>query len=66
MVAPAMNTRMWNHPATQRNLATLENFGVHVIAPGTGDLACGWTGIGRLAEPDEIAQRLLAALDLKS
>jgi phosphopantothenoylcysteine synthetase/decarboxylase len=66
MVAPAMNTRMWNHPATRRNLATLEGFGVHVIAPGTGELACGWTGVGRLAEPDEIAGRVLAALGVKA
>ncbi len=59
MVAPAMNTLMWHHPSTKRNLATLRDWGVIVIEPGEGDLACGWTGIGRLAEPDQIAKAVL-------
>lgn len=55
IVAPAMNTRMWQHPATQRNLTTLREWGIHFVEPGTGDLACGWQGVGRLAEPPQIA-----------
>jgi phosphopantothenoylcysteine decarboxylase/phosphopantothenate--cysteine ligase len=54
MVAPAMNTRMWQHPATQANLRTLEDRGVRSIGPGAGELACGEVGIGRMAEVDEI------------
>lgn len=56
MVCPAMNTAMWTHKATQRNLAQLQEDGVHVVAPGAGDLACGEVGEGRLAEvPDIVA-----------
>jgi len=62
LIAPAMNTRMFKHPATQANLAKLESWGCRIIQPGTGDLACGWTGIGRLAEPELIAQAVLEAL----
>jgi phosphopantothenoylcysteine decarboxylase/phosphopantothenate--cysteine ligase len=54
MVAPAMNVRMWDHPATQRNLATLRADGVKVIGPNEGGMACGEFGPGRLSEPDEI------------
>ena len=55
ILAPAMNVNMWQHPATQANLATLQRRG-HVIAePGSGYLACGMTGPGRMAEPEEIA-----------
>ena len=54
MVAPAMNVRMWNHPATQANLATLRARGTLMIGPNDGDMACGEYGPGRLAEPDEI------------
>lgn len=59
MVAPAMNVRMWDHPATQRNLATLRADGVKVIGPNEGGMACGEFGPGRLSEPDEI----VAAID---
>jgi len=59
MVAPAMNTAMWTHAATQANLATLAARGVRILPPGEGDLACGETGAGRLAEPAEI----LAAIE---
>jgi phosphopantothenoylcysteine decarboxylase / phosphopantothenate---cysteine ligase len=62
MLAPAMNTNMWEHEAVRRNLATLVARGAHVVEPGEGFLACGWTGKGRLAEPPEIveaADRLL-------
>ena len=67
LVAPAMNTRMWKNPAVQENLAVLRARGWHVIGPGTGALADGDVGEGRLAEPDEIAMaasRLLGNLDL--
>lgn len=62
-VAPAMNVNMWEHPATQANLHTLRERGVHIIEPDAGALACGMTGPGRLAEPDAIAaevERILA------
>ena len=54
MIAPAMNVRMWNHSATQANLATLKARGALVVGPNEGDMACGEYGPGRLAEPDEI------------
>jgi len=54
MVVPAMNVEMWNHAATQANIATLEGRGVMRVGPAAGDLACGETGSGRLAEPAEI------------
>jgi len=62
LVAPAMNTNMWLHPATQANLETLRQRGVRIIEPGTGELACGTVGPGRMAEPDTIAQAVLNAL----
>ncbi len=55
VLAPSMNTNMWNHPATRRNLETLAGRGHRIIEPATGELACGMTGPGRLADPDEIA-----------
>ncbi len=60
MVAPAMNVNMWNHAAIKANLATLSQRGVEIIAPGSGYLACGMTGSGRLAEIDEIVRTVLA------
>jgi len=54
-LAPAMNTDMWEHPAVQQNLATLQARGVNIIPPAEGELACGATGPGRMAEPEEIA-----------
>lgn len=62
LVAPAMNVNMWNHPATQTNLQTLRERGVRVIEPGTGDLACGMVGPGRMAEPEAIAEAVLNVL----
>ena len=50
VVAPAMNVNMWNHAATQENIATLRARGVRVVEPGSGDLACGRTGAGRLSD----------------
>ena len=58
LVAPAMNTRMWQHAATQQNLATLRARGVHVIGPSEGELAEGEEGVGRMAEPEGIAARV--------
>jgi phosphopantothenoylcysteine decarboxylase/phosphopantothenate--cysteine ligase len=62
LVAPAMNVNMWEHPATQANLETLRQRGVRVIEPGTGDLACGMVGAGRMAEPQAIADAVVNAL----
>ena len=62
LVAPAMNVNMWKHPATQANLEMLRQRGVRVIEPGTGDLACGMVGAGRMAEPEAIADAVLNAL----
>jgi phosphopantothenoylcysteine decarboxylase/phosphopantothenate--cysteine ligase len=62
LVAPAMNVNMWEHPATQANLEILRQRGVRVIQPGTGDLACGMVGAGRMAEPEAIADAVLSAL----
>ncbi len=54
LIAPAMNVMMWANPATQANLALLKARGIHVVGPGSGDLACGEEGSGRLSEPAEI------------
>jgi phosphopantothenoylcysteine decarboxylase/phosphopantothenate--cysteine ligase len=61
LVAPAMNTTMWNHPATQRNLKQLRADGVRVVEPDAGEMACGTIGPGRLSEPERI---VAAALEL--
>jgi phosphopantothenoylcysteine decarboxylase/phosphopantothenate--cysteine ligase len=62
LVAPAMNVNMWEHPATQANLEILRQRGVRVVEPGTGELACGMVGAGRMAEPEVIADAVLSAL----
>jgi phosphopantothenoylcysteine decarboxylase / phosphopantothenate---cysteine ligase len=62
LVAPAMNTAMWEHPATQANLETLRLRGVAVIGPVSGELAEGEVGMGRMAEPIDIVERALALL----
>ncbi|WP_299925385.1 bifunctional phosphopantothenoylcysteine decarboxylase/phosphopantothenate--cysteine ligase CoaBC [uncultured Pelagimonas sp.] len=62
MIAPAMNVRMWDHPATQRNLNTLKVDGVSVVGPNDGDMACGEYGPGRMAEPMEIVAAIQTAL----
>ena len=64
MVAPAMNVRMWEHPATQANLAVLKARGVRVAGPVEGEMACGEYGLGRLAEPAEIAAMVESHLHL--
>ncbi len=62
LIAPAMNVRMWEHPATQRNLATLQGDGVAVVGPNAGDMACGEHGPGRMSEPLEIVAAIEARL----
>ena len=60
LIAPAMNVRMWDHPATQRNLAQLVADGVHIVGPNPGDMACGEYGLGRMSEPLEIIDAIAA------
>ncbi|ATG36541.1 coenzyme A biosynthesis bifunctional protein CoaBC [Phaeobacter piscinae] len=62
LLAPAMNVRMWQHPATQRNLATLLADGITCVGPDEGGMACGEFGPGRLAEPDAIVAAIAAKL----
>lgn len=61
-VAPAMNAKMWEHPATAASLEKLRSWGVRVVEPAAGALACGEIGPGRLAEPEQVAAEVLAAL----
>ena len=63
LMAPAMNVRMWDHPATRRNLVTLTGDGVLFVGPDEGSMACGEFGFGRMAEPEAILQATLTALD---
>jgi phosphopantothenoylcysteine decarboxylase/phosphopantothenate--cysteine ligase len=62
LIAPAMNTNMLEHPAVSANLETLRSRGAEIVEPGEGWLACGWLGKGRLAEPEEIVNRVEARL----
>ena len=62
IVAPAMNVNMWQHEATQKNLETLRRRGVRIVEPGSGYLACGMIGAGRLAEPDQIVEAVMETL----
>ncbi len=62
LVAPAMNVRMWGHPATRRNIAVLQGDGVRLVGPDEGEMACGEYGPGRLAEPEAILRAIGAAL----
>jgi phosphopantothenoylcysteine decarboxylase/phosphopantothenate--cysteine ligase len=64
-VAPAMNTFMYQHPATQSSLAKLKSWGVRVIEPEEGPLACGENGAGRLADPEKLAAEILKVLGVK-
>jgi phosphopantothenoylcysteine decarboxylase / phosphopantothenate---cysteine ligase len=63
LAVPAMNVRMWNHPATQRNLQQLRDDGVTIMDPDAGSMACGEFGPGRLPEPPDVAARICAMLD---
>ena len=59
VLAPAMNSQMWSHPAVQRNIDILRSWGIRTIGPAEGELACGTSGIGRMAEPEEIATAIV-------
>lgn len=65
LVAPAMNVEMWQSPATQRNVATLRADGVEVLGPASGGQACGETGLGRMLEPHELLEDLIAQFQPK-
>jgi phosphopantothenoylcysteine decarboxylase/phosphopantothenate--cysteine ligase len=65
VVAPAMNTNMWEHPATQKNVVTLRDNGVFVVEPGSGELACGDYGSGRMAEPNSIVAEVKLRLQVQ-
>ena len=62
MIVPAMNVRMWEHAATQRNLTTLKSDGIAIVGPNKGDMACGDHGPGRMSEPVEIVAAIETAL----
>jgi phosphopantothenoylcysteine decarboxylase/phosphopantothenate--cysteine ligase len=62
VVAPAMNDQMWNHRAVQRNVARLQEDGVHLVAPQAGWLSCRASGVGRMAEPEVIRAELESIL----
>jgi len=64
IVAPAMNVNMWEHPATQANLEILRRRGVHIVEPGSGYLACGMVGAGRLADPEHIVGETMERLGI--
>jgi len=65
MVAPAMNRQMWENPATQRNIEQLQQDGVLILGPGSGDQACGEVGMGRMLEPEQLLSMLEACLQPK-
>jgi len=65
IVAPAMNENMWTHPATQANLETLRSRDVTIVDAGSGDLACGYQGKGRMASLDDIMSALESRLEVK-
>jgi phosphopantothenoylcysteine decarboxylase/phosphopantothenate--cysteine ligase len=62
LLAPAMNNQMWEHPATQENLAIVRRRGAEIVMPENGCLACGTTAVGRLAEPETILAHLISRL----
>jgi phosphopantothenoylcysteine decarboxylase len=65
LIAPAMNGKMWQHPATQKNVETLRGFGAQFVEPAAGMLACGYEGVGRLAEVETILQAVAMLLSAK-
>ncbi len=66
LIAPAMNREMWSHPATQRNMAQLAVDGAHLLGVGSGDQACGETGDGRMLEPAELLEDIIAFFQPKA
>ena len=66
MIAPTMNTHMYQNPAVQENMNKLRRMGYHFVEPGVGELACKTYGVGRLAEPDEIAEALVVFFESKA
>ena len=66
IIAPAMNGKMWSHPATQANVALLRERGVQFIGPAEGDLACGYEGFGRLEPAESIVEAALQSVGLSS
>ena len=62
LIAPALNGKMWQHPATLKNVETLRSFGAHFVEPASGMLACGYEGVGRLAEVETILQAVANTL----
>ena len=62
LLAPAMNGKMWQHPATQQNAATLKTRGAHIVGPDEGMLSCGYEGVGRLEAAEQIARRAVELL----
>ena len=65
LLAPAMNTRMWNHPAVRHNKELLESRGAYFVGPASGRLACGDIGEGRMAEVPEIIEKIKELLPLR-
>jgi phosphopantothenoylcysteine decarboxylase/phosphopantothenate--cysteine ligase len=65
LIAPAMNKQMWEHPATQRNIALLRQDGVLILGPDSGEQACGEIGLGRMLEPEQLLTMLTAAVQPK-
>jgi phosphopantothenoylcysteine decarboxylase len=63
LIAPAMNGKMWQHPATQENVSVLQTRGAQFVGPDTGILSCGYEGVGRLEAVDQIARRAIELLD---
>ncbi len=66
LIAPAMNGKMWLHPATQQNVATLKARGAEFIGPEAGLLSCGYEGLGRLWPVEQVAARVLELLDVRT
>jgi len=66
LVAPAMNVEMWQNPATQRNVAQLRADGISVLGPDAGEQACGETGMGRMLEPEQLVEEIIASFQPKS
>ena len=65
LIAPAMNVEMWQNPATQRNLAQVKADGIAILGPDAGDQACGETGMGRMLEPEQLLEEVIAAFQPK-